>query len=649
MYPVRDCYHFREGYLMMNIRYSCFSFCVFISLLIGTESSSRAVEFRTIDGAGNHLTHPAQGQAFTPLVRIRDVLVNPLPGFDPGPLAPAYEDGIDTPRGILDLTTPAGVGTSRLPNPRDISNAIVAQGSRSVLNPLRASDWLWQWGQFIDHDIALEEPSPTSDPFLIPVTDSADSLFNPNFPFLPFRRNDPAPGTGAGTGVPREQVNKITSYIDGSNVYGSDLPRADFLRTFEGGKLKTTTAANGETLLPFNRATNPFPNANPPVTPGSSPADPEALYLAGDIRANEQLGLTAVHTMFLREHNRLAEGLSQRADLHQLVTAAGLDANVASDVDEYVYQMSRKAVGAEIQAITYNEFLPMLVGHDVLPTYQGYDANVNATLSNEFANAAYRVGHTLLSPEIQLADLAGNSLGSVALRDAFFDPSFTQANGVDSLLKGLSMHQAQDVDALVIDEVRNFLFEEGNGGLDLAAVNIQRGRDHGLPSYNDMRRGLGLAPRVDFSEITSDLVVTDAIASIYDTIEDVDLWLGALAEDGFGDGLVGELLGTILVDQFTRLRDGDRFFHAGDVDLLALFPSIGLTSLSEIIVRNTAMASMPTNVFVIPEPSTILLGAFGVLMAGVCQRGLVQKTHPTGFSNNHCPSNDNQRRDETEQ
>lgn len=607
---------------MMNIRNTTLRFCTCVFLFVGFVRSAQAVEFRTIDGSGNHLINTAQGQAFTPLVRIRDVIVNPLPGFDPVPLAPAYEDGIDTPRGILDLANPPGVGTSRLPNPRDISNTVVAQGSRSVLNPLGASDWLWQWGQFIDHDIALEEPSPTSDPFLIPVTDSADPLFNPSFPFLPFRRNDPAPGTGAGTGVPREQVNKITTYIDGSNVYGSDQLRADFLRTFDGGKLKTTLAANGETLLPFNRATNPFPNANPPVTPGSSPADPEALFLAGDVRANEQIGLTAVHTMFLREHNRLAEALGQRADLNQLMTDAGFDANVASDLDEYVYQMSRKVVGAEIQAITYNEFLPMLVGHDAVPTYAGYDAAVDATLSNEFANAAYRVGHTLLSPQVQLVDPDGNSQGSVALRDAFFDPNFAQDNGVDLLLKGLSMQQAQDVDALVIDEVRNFLFDEGNGGLDLAAVNIHRGRDHGLPSYNDVRRGLGLAPRTQFSEITSDTDVTDALALTYDSIEDIDLWLGALAEDTDGDGLVGELLSVILVDQFTRLRDGDRFFYASDSDLLALFPTIGQTRLSDVIVRNSAMGSMPTNAFVVPEPGTIALGVLGVFVAGVLRRRL---------------------------
>ena len=590
---------------------------------LSTSNLLEAVEFRTIDGSGNNLTRVTQGQANTPLVRLRDVIVNPASNFDPAPLAPAYEDGIDVPRGIVDFTTPPGVGTSRLPNPRVISNAVVAQGNRSILNPLGASDWLWQWGQFIDHDFALEEPEPDSDPLLIPL-DPSDSLYDPAFPYVPFRRNDPAPGTGAGTSVPREQVDKITAYIDGSNVYGSDQERADYLRTFDGGKLNTTTAANGETLLPFNRANDPFPNANPPVTRGSSPANPESLFIAGDVRANEQIGLTAVHTLFVREHNRIAESLGQRNDLAQLVTDAGFDASKATDVDEYLYQMSRKVVGAQIQTITYNEFLPILVGPDALPNYSGYDPTVNATLSNEFANAAYRVGHTLLSPEIQLADPNGNPLGSVALRDAFFDPTFAQDNGVDMILKGLSTQKAQDVDAFIVDEVREFLFDEGNGGLDLAVVNIQRGRDHGLPSYNDMRRGLGLEPRTSFLDITSDPTVTAALAAVYDSVDDIDLWLGAIAEDAVSGGLVGELLNVIIVDQFTRLRDGDRFFYETDSGLLALFPDIGQTNLSEIIVRNSAMQSMPSNVFVVPETATLALGAMTFLLAQVFHRNLAQ-------------------------
>jgi hypothetical protein len=563
-------------------------------------------EYRTIDGSNNNLAHPDQGRANTPLVRIRDVVVNPLPGFDYDALAPSYEDGLDVPRGMTDPNTPAGIGTWRLPNPRDLSNAVVAQGDHSVLNSRGASDWLWQWGQFIDHDFALEEPQPTSDVMWIPVNDPSDSLYNASFPFLPFRRNDPAPGTGAGTSTPREQVNSITAYIDGSNVYGSDQARADFLRTGQDGLLKTTLAANGEFLLPLNRAVDPFPNANPPVTPGSTPPPAEELFLAGDVRANEQLGLTAVHTLFVREHNRLATELKARGDLNLLVANSGRNPNDPADVDDFIYQSSRKAVGAEIQAITYEEFLPMLLGPDALPSYTGYDPMVNATLSNEFANAAYRVGHTLLSPQIQLVDGQGVRQGSVALRDAFFNPKFVQDHGVELLLNGLAMQEAQSVDAKVIDEVRNFLFAEGNGGLDLAAVNIQRGRDHGLPSYNDARRGLGLRPRTSFEEITSDEQVAAAMAAQYDSVDDVDLWLGAIAEGPVCGGLVGELLREILVDQFTRSRDGDRFYYPNDLVLLDLFPDIGQTRLSEVILRNSTIGTMQANAFLaVPEPANL--------------------------------------------
>lgn len=188
----------------MSLSNSKLLFCV--ALWLSPAHLCLGHEYRTIDGSNNNLARPDQGRANTPLVRIRDVVANPLPGFDYDALAPAYEDGIDVPRGMVDPNTPAGVRTWRLPNPRDLSNMVVAQGSQSLLNPRGASDWLWQWGQFIDHDIALEEPRPTSDAMLIPVSDPNDSLYNASFPFIPFRRNDPAPGTGAGTCTPREQI-----------------------------------------------------------------------------------------------------------------------------------------------------------------------------------------------------------------------------------------------------------------------------------------------------------------------------------------------------------------------------------------------------------------------------------------------------------
>lgn len=571
------------------------TFCFVVSLALSIAQAAVA-EFRTIDGSGNNLTNPTWGEAEQPLIRMT---------------TPDYEDGYSVPRGMTTFDPVTGMGNTRLANPRDISNAVVAQGSQSLLNHKGASDWLWQWGQFIDHDFALGEPSATSDPFMIPLLNLSDPLRNPMFPFIPFRRNDPAPGTSV-PGSPREQVNLLTAYIDGSNVYGSDQARADFLRTMSGGQLKTSLGNNGETLLPLNDATNPFPNANPPVLPGDTPPPAEELFIAGDVRANEQIGLTAVHTLFVRDHNRLATDLAGRSDLPTLVANAGYNSSNVADVDEYIYQTVRKAVGAQIQRITYEEFLPMLIG-DALSPYTGYDDTVNATLSNEFANAAYRVGHTLLSPMIQLHDNTGN-VGEVALRDAFFDPQFTKDNGIETVLKGLAMQKAQDVDAFIVDEVREFLFAEGNGGLDLAAVNIQRGRDHGLPSYNDMRRGLGLSPITDFDDVTTDPGVADALESVYASIEDIDLWVGAVAEDALPGSLVGELLTEIIADQFQRLRDGDRFFYESDADALVLFPELADSTLSDVIMWNSDIDWMPESAFLaVPEPGSLALFTIGLL------------------------------------
>ena len=167
---------------------------------------------------------------------------------------------------------------------------------------------------------------------------------------------------------------------------------------------------------------------------------------------------------------------------------------------------------------------------------------------------------------------------------------------------------AQEIDPLVIDDVRNFLFADSHGGLDLASVNIQRGRDHGLPTYNDAREGLGLTRHSSFDQITADTLFADRLASAYDSVDDIDLWIGALAEDDYNDGLVGELLHVILVDQFVRSRDGDRYYYLNDPHLRDLYPDLNNTTLAGIILRNTEMDSMPANVFMaVPEPQSMAL------------------------------------------
>ena len=301
------------------------------------------------------------------------------------------------------------------------------------------------------------------------------------------------------------------------------------------------------------------------------------LFVAGDVRVNEQIGLTAMHTLFVREHNRLA----------------GIIATQNPDLSgNEIYELARKIVGAQIQNITFSEFLPLLLGPDAIDAYSGYDADVDATIASEFSAAAYRVGHTLLSPSLNLLDDDGES-EKISLASSFFSPSFYNSHDIAEVLRGFAAQQAQDVDSLVINEVRNFLQREPHGiAFDLVSLNIQRGRDHGVGDYNTVRSAYGLTEVTGFADISSDADVQQALEDAYGDVDDLDLWPAALAEDHVSAAAVGETLQAIISDQFRRLRDGDRFWFENDAYFAAnpdLSDEIRSTTLADIIRRNTSV------------------------------------------------------------
>ena len=355
-------------------------------------------------------------------------------------------------------------------------------------------------------------------------------------------------------------------------VYGSDKTRADALRTFVGGKLKTS----GNDLLPLNTAG--LPNANDAgIVPDNQ------LFLAGDIRANENIELTGVQTLFMREHNLIADKI---AKANPKLT------------DEQIYQQARRLVTAEIQAITYNEFLPALLGPSAIPAYKGYNPSVNAGIANEFSTAAYRFGHSIVNDDVEFLDNNGNEIAPAkTLADVFFNPAMINQLGVDPVLKYLATDDAQEVDTKVVSSLRNFLFgPPGAGGMDLASLNIQRGRDHGLADYNSTRKAYGLAPVTTFAQITSDPVLQQKLKTLYGTVNNIDLWVGGLAEDHVSGSSMGPLFQKIIADQFERTRDGDRFWYeriySGDT-----LKALEATKLSDVIKRNTSLTNLQDNVF----------------------------------------------------
>ena len=319
-------------------------------------------------------------------------------------------------------------------------------------------------------------------------------------------------------------------------------------------------------------------------------SDLSNLFVAGDERANEQIGLIAMHTLFVREHNRLADILASH--------------NPSLSGDE-IYQLARKIVGAQVQAITFNEFLPLLLGPGAIGPYSGYDSSVDPTITNEFSAAAYRMGHTLLSSSLLLLNADGEA-DQISLARAFFNPSFVEEHGISPILRGLSAQPAQEVDTLVIDEARNMLLKEPQGRMfDLAALNIQRGRDHGVGDYNTVRGAYGLSAAESFADITSDPAVQQALMLAYGNVDDLDLWVAALAEDHLPESMVGETLQVVISDQFRRLRDGDRFWFENDPFFMAnpeLLDQIRGIALANVIRCNTYLEDdIQDNAFIVKK------------------------------------------------
>jgi peroxidase len=467
-------------------------------------------------------------------------------------------------------------GTKR-PSPREISNLIIDEPV-TVFNTRDLSTLVYQWGQFLDHEMTL---TPTDTIEYVPIPLPANEvIFTEAIPFYrsEFRRNrDFQPSV-------RQQINLNTSFIDGSVVYGSDAQRAKWLRTFKNGKLKTSK----DNLMPFNTISGEFADAIDPNAPemANDGGGTIKTFVAGDVRASENPVLISIHTLFVREHNRICDRLLKEG----------------MNNDELIYQMARKEIGALIQVITYKEFLPAL-GITLRP-YAGYRSDTRPDITNTFATAAYRLGHTMVSDDVLLIDNNCKEVGpgEMELVDVFWNPQLVLDNNIDIFLKGASSHDQYQTDTKINNVLRNFLFVSPNDpvrfGIDLGSLNIQRGRDHGLPDYNTARRFYtGRAAR-KFIDITTNDTLAENLRSLYAGINNVDLWIGLLAEDHLPNSSVGNTLHEMLRAQFEKLRDGDYYFYLNDPFLPDnVRRQVANTSFAALIKRNTTLTNLTNDVF----------------------------------------------------
>ena len=458
---------------------------------------------------------------------------------------------------------------------REISNTLCVQyGSRPSQQGL--SSFTFTWGQFIDHDITLSGEGHTeSVPIFLPTNENAFSIP------IPFNRSEVMPGTGQNS--PREQMNLITSWLDASMVYGSDRQRADWLRTFSDGKLKTSTGH----LLPYNTHNGERNGAVDPNAPemAAIPGNAPTHFVAGDVRANEQPGLTALHTLFVREHNRYCDILISQGYRN----------------DNRIYQLARKWVGGLIQQVTYTEFLPAL--GILIPPYRGYNSFIKPDIMNEFATAAFRIGHTMVTEELLVLNGRCAAIdANTSLMGNFFNNTLIQTYGIGPIFRGLAAQTEEEIDLAIVDNLRSFLFQIPGAppmGLDLAALNIQRGRDHGLPDYNTFRHHFLGQRAVSFNQITNNLYTQNQLQQAYNwDINNIDPWIGLLAEDHVPGTSVGPTMYKILQMQFLRLRDGDYYYFENDPNFANQEKrQIRQTKLDQIIKRNSGITNLQTNVF----------------------------------------------------
>ena len=528
--------------------------------------------YRYIDGTCNNLYDPLRGAAGVPLRRL---------------IPAAYEDNIQRPRGrnYNCLYNPF------VPSARSVSLKIVS-------SDLGGDEWghthmLMQWGQFVDHDIDRSPQMKGQCASCIPTQECEPICIPPG---------DPTYGGGQGTTADgrclsfvrsvavcdgqysvRNQINEITSYLDGSQVYGSKDAVYNAVRDFyNNGRMKVQY----NNMLPYDY--------------DDKMACPKKLcYLAGDRRANENIGLTSLHTLFVREHNRIA------ASLHSLNQNWN---------DETIFQQTRKIIGAIIQKITYKDYLPLILGEDTLSIvglgpYSGYNSHTDATILNGFSTAAYRFGHSQVQKSYRLYYSDSYQYGTSdekSLVDAFFNPHLTSTK-IDAILRGLITERSAKLDEFMNTILTNRLFETGGGGyggsggskgLDLASLNIQRSRDHGLPVYGEWVRACAAAfPGLEQGEIAN-YNTRVKLTQLYGSINNADLFVGGLAERRVPNGLVGPTFACIIGLTFAHLRDGDRFWYENSSVFTAEQRNeIEKVTLASVICDNTNINVIQQDVF----------------------------------------------------
>ncbi|ELK35926.1 Lactoperoxidase [Myotis davidii] len=546
--------------------------------------------YRTLTGDCNNQRNPALGAANRALARW---------------LPAEYEDGLSLPFGWTPGKTRNGF---RIPLAREVSNQIASYLNEEDVLDQNTSLLFMQWGQIVDHDLdfapdtelgSSEWPEPA-----VPPLPSLPPAISPQLPHddpkvmtqgkcMPFFRAGFVCPTPPYQTLAREQINALTSFLDASLVYGPEPSLASRLRNLSSplGLMAVNQEAwdHGLAYLPFDqKKPSPCEFIN---TTARVPC-----FLTGDSRASEHILLAASHTLFLREHNRLARELKRL--------------NPQWD-GEKLYQEARKILGAFMQIITFRDYLPIVLGVEMekwIPPYRGYNKSVDPRISNVFT-FAFRFGHLEVPSTVSRLDENYQPWGpepELPLHTLFFNSwRMVKDGGIDPLVRGLLAKKSKLMkqNKMMTGELRNKLFQPTHKihGFDLAAINIQRGRDHGMPGYNSWRGFCDLSQPQTLAELGAVLKnekLAKKFLDLYGTPSNIDIWIGGIAEPLVERGRVGSLLACLLGKQFQQIRDGDRFWWENPgVFTEKQRDSLQKMSFSRLVCDNTHITKVPPNPF----------------------------------------------------
>uniref|UniRef100_A0A8C0ANC7 NAD(P)H oxidase (H2O2-forming) n=1 Tax=Buteo japonicus TaxID=224669 RepID=A0A8C0ANC7_9AVES len=504
-------------------------FCLTQMDIVGAEvgrgaQESISWEVQRYDGWYNNLLHHSHGSVGARLLRL---------------LPANYADGV-----YQALQEPC------VPNARQLSNA-VARGPSGLPSRRNTTVLAVFFGFYVLSDILEVEKPGCPAEFLNIHIPSGDPVFDPagtGDVVLPFQRIHWVTETGQSPNSPREQTNEVTGWLDGSSIYGPSHSWSDALRSFSGGRL---ASGPGGRLPRETDGKVPMWKA---LDPSTGQGGPQGIYDLGSAWGNENPFLQAESIAWFRYHNHLATALAKAHPTWP---------------DEDLFQHARKWVIATFQSIVLYEWLPTLLGRSV-PEYKGYQQHLDPSLSPEFVAAAGQFLATMVPPGVYKRDPscqfqgvpgAGGPFPAVRLCNSYWRRESIgpqQAEDVDNLLLGMSSQIAEREDNIVVEDLQDYWYGPLKySRTDYVASWFQRGRDLGLPTYNQARERFGLEPLQNWSDFAPHLEqqVLEKVAALYaNNTAGLELLPGGMLETD------GSLFSAIILDQFVRLRDGDRFW-----------------------------------------------------------------------------------------